>query len=363
MMDTASNPALVRVLIVDDSAFMRLALKRIIDSEPAFQVVGAASSGEDALSKIPALNPDVITLDVQMPGMDGLETLRHIIDEFPRPVIMVSAVTDKDAEITLRALSIGAFDCVPKQLSDSSLEIAHIREDLVAKIRAAAQSRHPGAKASIARKPPQPAKVSRRLAPSANPAIVAVAGSTGGPRALEQILPRFPADFPLPILIVQHMPLGFSTSFARRLDSLCTIEVHEASHNEVVRPAVAYIAPSGVHMRVQLRTESRQVFIVLDSNRRNAPHVPSADLLFESVALAYGNHSLGVILTGMGSDGAQGMAAIYRAGGTTIGQNQATCTVYGMPRACAELGVVTRLVPLLEIPRQILQAAQQRMPA
>lgn len=359
-METSAKPALIRVLIVDDSAFMRTALRRIVASEPAFQVVGVAASGQDALAKIPALDPDVVTLDVRMVGMDGLQTLHHIIHNFPRPVIMVSAVTERDADVTLNALSMGAFDCVPKQLSDSSLEIAHIRADLVAKIHAAAEARRPRPQNPPPRKPPQPAKAAGPPVPSVNPASVAIACSTGGPRALEQILPCFPAGFPLPIFIVQHMPPGFSSRFTRRLSSLCAINVHEACHQEIVRPGVAYISPSGVHMRVQRRTQGPQVFIALDPNSGNALHVPSADLLFESVALVYESRAMGVILTGMGSDGAQGIAAIHAAGGITIGQDQATCTVYGMPRACAERGVLTRILPLMKIPEEILQATRRQ---
>jgi two-component system chemotaxis response regulator CheB len=289
--------------------------------------------------------------------------LRHIMNEFPRPVIVVSAATERDAEVTLNALSIGAFDCVPKQLSDASLEIAHIRSDLVSKIHAAADSRLSRPEPLLTGKPPQPVKASRPPAPSGNAAVVAIASSTGGPRALEQILPGFPADFPLPILIVQHMPAGFIASFAQRLSSRCAINVHEANHHEIVRPGVAYLSPCGVHMRVQRQTASREVCIALDKNRGNALHFPSADLLFASVASVYGNRALGVILTGMGTDGAQGMQAIYGAGGITLGQDEATCTVYGMPRACAELGVLTSIAPLWQIPEQILQATRRRMPA
>jgi two-component system, chemotaxis family, protein-glutamate methylesterase/glutaminase len=363
MIETSSDRPEVRVLIVDDSAFMRAALSRMITSEAGFQVVGTAASGADALAKIPALDPDVITLDVQMPGMDGLETLRHIMTDYPRPVIMVSASTEKDAAITFNALSAGAFDCVPKQMSPSSLEIAHIREDLIAKIRAASQTRRSRPSVPPTRKPPQSAKLISTPVLSVNPAIVAIATSTGGPRALEQILPRFPADFPLPILIVQHMPGSFIKTFVQRLHSLCAIDVREASHNEVVRPGVAYMGPADVHMRVQRRTGGLQVHISLDKSPRDALHVPSADVLMKSVAQVYGNRAVGVILTGMGSDGAQGMKAIYSEGGLTIGQDEATCTVYGMPHACAELGVLTRIVPLLEIPAEILQATRRRMPA
>jgi two-component system chemotaxis response regulator CheB len=363
MIESPPTRCLGRILIVDDSAFMRAALGRMITSEAGFEVVGTACSGADALEKIAALDPDVVTLDVQMPGMDGVETLRHIMTDFPRPVIMVSAATDKDAEITFNALSAGAFDCVPKQMSATSLEIAHIRSDLISKIHAACQARRSRLPHSLSRKPPQPAHKTLPAFRGVNPAIVAIGTSTGGPRALEQILPRLPGNFPTPILIVQHMPASFLTSFAQRLHSLCAIEVHEAGDNEIVRPGTVYICSSGLHMRVQRGTPGSPVFISLNRNPADALHIPSADVLMESVAKVYGSRAMGVILTGMGSDGSQGMKAIHDAGGLTIGQDEATCTVYGMPRACAELGVLMRVVPLSEIPGEMLQAVRRRRPA
>jgi two-component system, chemotaxis family, protein-glutamate methylesterase/glutaminase len=363
MIESPPTRCLGRILIVDDSAFMRAALGRMIKSEAGFEVVGTACSGADALQKVAALDPDVVTLDVQMPGMDGVETLRHIMTDFPRPVIMVSAATDKDAEITFSALSAGAFDCVAKQMSATSLEIAHIRSDLISKIHAACQARRSRLPHSLSRKPPQPTHSTLPAFRGVNPAIVAIGTSTGGPRALEQILPQLPGDFPIPILIVQHMPASFLTSFAQRLHSLCAIEVHEARDNEIVRPGAVYICSSGLHMRVQRGTHGSPVFISLNRNPADALHIPSADVLMESVAKVYGSRAMGVILTGMGSDGSQGMKAIHDAGGLTIGQDEATCTVYGMPRACAELGVLMRVVPLSEIPGEMLQAVRRRRPA
>jgi two-component system chemotaxis response regulator CheB len=359
MNQNATAPSPIRVLIVDDSAFMRTALSRMIASESGLEVASTASNGAEALDKIAALDPDVVTLDVEMPGLGGLETLRCIMKDCPRPVIMVSSVTEKDAETTFTALSAGAFDYVPKQLSSTSLDILHIRPDLVAKIRAAALSRKPPSAGSLSRKRPQPASVDSRGAHSAAPAIVVLGTSTGGPKALQQILPLFPRDLSVPILIVQHMPLGFTGPFAQRLNTLCAVTVREASHRETIQPGVAYIAPAGMHMSVDRPSETRAT-ICLDTHPEDCLHVPSVDILMKSAAEAYRNLALGVILTGMGADGAEGMKAIHHQGGLTIGQDEASCTVYGMPRACAELGILTRIVPLSQIPEHILQATRYR---
>jgi len=350
----------IRVLIVDDSAFMRAALTRMIGSEPDLEVVASASSGADALERIPSLNPDVVTLDVEMPDLDGLATLRHIMHRFPRPVIMVSSATERSAEITFQALSAGAFDYVPKQLSAASLDIDHIHADLVAKIRAAVPG--PNLATPNSRKPPcsAPLNAATSTVLPVIPDIVALGVSTGGPKALQDILPRLPHDLPVPILIVQHMPPGFTAPFAQRLHSLCSITVREARHRELILPSIAYIAPNGFHMRAVRRLSDSRVMISLDPSPAQALHIPSVDVLMESVATVYGSRALGIIMTGMGSDGAIGMKAIYRAGGFTLGQDKATCTVYGMPRACAEQGILSRVVPLTEIPEEIIRATRRR---
>lgn len=359
MSHDGDTSTLVRVLVVDDSAFMRTALSRIIASESGFEVAGTAMSGSDALHKIPLLDPDVVTLDVEMPGLDGLETLRCIMNQFPRPVIMVSAATEKDVDDTFRALAAGAFDYVPKQLSPDSLDISHIHVDLVAKIRAAAQSRKI-CPSPFVKKPAQssPPETQDNFFPAA-PAIVAVGTSTGGPKALSEILPLFPRDLSVPILVVQHMPQGFTGPFAQRLNALCSVTVREASHGECIRPGVVYIAPAGMHMSVERLSHERAV-LCLGNRTDDRQYVPSVDVLMNSVAEAFGDLALGVILTGMGCDGAEGMAAIHREGGLTLGQDEETCAVYSMPRACAELGILTRIVPLPQIPAQILQATRYR---
>jgi len=358
MNDDAGHRRAIRVLVVDDSAFMRAALSRLIASEAGFEVVGTACSGSEALEKIASLDPDVVTLDVEMPGLNGLETLRAVMIQFPRPVIMVSAVTESDAEITFDALAAGAFDYIPKQLSSSSLEIHHIRSDLVAKLRAAAGSPRLRCHAAVPRKPPKSVALAYPRV-EFTPVIVALGTSTGGPKALQEILPRLPADFNVPILIVQHMPRGFTSPFAQRLNSLCSITVREAVHHDPLQSGVAYIAPAGMHMTVERPSDS-QAFINLDTQPDNSLHIPSVDVMMKSVAAAFKNRAMGVIMTGMGSDGAGGMKAIYGQAGLTIGQDAASCMVYGMPRACAELGVLCRVVPLAQIPSQILQATRYR---
>jgi two-component system, chemotaxis family, protein-glutamate methylesterase/glutaminase len=363
MIQEATIRSVARVLVVDDSAFMRTAIARMITSEPGFEVVGTAASGGEALEKIPSLDPDVITLDVEMPGLDGLGTLRAIMNKFPRPVLMVSSVTEKNAEATFDALSAGAFDYVPKQLSPSSLDILHIRPELISKLRAAAFSRKVRESESLARKPPRPSGLEihkeGRDGPAAVPGIVALGTSTGGPKALQEILPLLPRDLPVPILIVQHMPAGFTEPFAQRLDEMCAVRVRQAAHGDRIRPATVYLAPAGMHMTVERSTDLR-AFIRLDRRPENCLHIPSVNILMKSVADRFKSFAMGVIMTGMGSDGAEGMMAIHRKGGFTVGQDEPTCTVYGMPRVCAEMGSLNSIVPLSQIPAQILQATRYR---
>jgi len=349
----------IRVLVVDDSAFMRTALARMVNCEPDMEVVATASCACVAFEKIPSLDPDVVTLDVNMPGLDGLGTLRCIMNQFPRPVIMVSAATEKDAQTTFEALSAGAFDYVPKQMSQTSLEIAHIRDELISKIRAAAQSRRHRLSTVEARKPPQSTLLEMGKSAYAAPAVVAIGVSTGGPKALEQILPVFPPDFAVPILIVQHMPVGFTATFAQRLNSLCSINVKEAAQGELIRPGTAYIAPAGLHMRVVPRLSDSKPAIGLNKHPEDAMHVPSVDVLMNTVAQVFKNRAFGVIMTGMGSDGAAGMTAIFRQGGLTFGQDEASCAVYGMPRVCARLGVLTHVLSLPDIPAYIIRATHR----
>lgn len=360
MSSEANNPKLIRVLVADDSAFMRTALTRMIESDPGLRVGATAQTGQEALDKAKALKLDVITLDVEMPGMNGLETLRHIMKECPTPVIMVSSLTQEGAEVTLEALDIGAFDYVPKQSSFVSLDIVKIREDLINKVRAAAESkkRRPmtRVKATI------PSRKITLATPKNAATIVALGTSTGGPKALQEMLPLLPEDLNIPVLIVQHMPPGFTGPFAKRLDGLCKVSVREAIQEEEIQPGVVYIAPAGQHMTVYRRAASK-VALRLGQAPSGLLHMPSVDVLMNSVAEVFKSSTLGVIMTGMGADGAKGMETIKREGGFNLGQDENTCTVYGMPRSAAEAGVLDRVVPLLQIPEQITQIARYKKAA
>ena len=348
----------IRVLVVDDSAFMRTALTRMIQSDGSLTVVAAAADGQEALEKISQVQPDVVTLDVEMPGLNGLETLRRIMREAPRPVLMVRSLTQEGAEATLEALDCGAFDYVPKQLSDASLDVIQIRDDLVAKIKAAAESKRKKPARRVRDSAPV-AAVYPGIAGQVAPAIISIGTSTGGPKALQEVLPMLPADLPVGVVIVQHMPPGFTGPFARRLNKLCKVAVREAQHNDSVEPGVIYIAPAGQQMTVS-RSTALKTTIRLSNHPPNMLHVPSVDVLMLSVAEAFRSSAMGIILTGMGSDGALGMKAILDAGGITVGQDAASCTVYGMPRTCAERGILQRVVPLERIPEQVLIATCYR---
>ena len=355
MSPETNNTKLVRVLVADDSAFMRTAITRMIESDPSLRVGATAQTGQEALDKAKTLKPDVITLDVEMPGMNGLDTLRHIMKECPTPVIMVSSLTQEGAEVTLEALDIGAFDYVPKQSSFVSLDIVKIREDLIGKIKAAAESKKRRPMLS-ATKAGTPQRKTILAAPKNAATIVALGTSTGGPKALQEMLPLLPEDLNVPVLIVQHMPPGFTGPFARRLDGICKINVREAIQEEEIQPGVVYIAPAGQHMTVYRRGTSK-VALRLGQTPAGLLHMPSVDVMMNSVAEVFRSLTLGVIMTGMGADGAKGMETIKREGGFNVGQDEHSCTVYGMPRSAAEAGVLHRVVPLLQIPEQIMQVA------
>ena len=354
------NSRLIRVLVADDSAFMRTALTQMIESDPELRVSATAQNGTEALEKVNFLQPDVVTLDVEMPEMNGLEALRRIMQSSPRPVIMVSSQTSKGAETTLEALACGAFDYVAKQSSFVALDIVNIRDELIAKIKAAAESGRRQPHTPVTTVAASAPKAVARRAVNITPTIVALGISTGGPKALQEILPMLPADLQVGVLIVQHMPLGFTGPFARRLDDLCQISVCEAENEAPIHPGVAYIAPAGQHMTVYHRPTLGQYSIRLSHTPEKTLHTPSVDVMMRSVAETFRAASMGVIMTGMGSDGLEGMRAIVHEGGVTLGQDEASCAVYGMPRACAEKGLLQKVVSLPHIPEQILHATQYK---
>lgn len=343
----------IRVLVVDDSSFMRIALKRVLQSDPQLEVAGCARDGQQAIELVHALDPDVVTMDVEMPGMNGLEVLKVIMSRSPRPVLMVSVATQQGAQMTLDALEAGAFDYIPKQPGDRSVDGAGIRRDLIAKIKAAAASR--------TRTPSATESGSRHLAVPATgtavtPSVICIGSSTGGPKALQQILPRLPADLPAGIVVVQHMPAGFTGPFAARLNAMSRLRVKEAEPDDCIDTGKVLIAPAGWHITICRRAHS-QYGVRLSKAPADRLHMPSVDIMMLSAAEVLRERAMGVILTGMGNDGSEGMRAIRETGGYTIGQDEGTCAVYGMPKACAEAGVLAKVLPLGDIPGEIVTVA------
>lgn len=349
---------MVKVLIVDDSAFMRNALSNMLSSDPEIQIVGKAKDGLEAIELVEKLKPHIVTMDVEMPRMDGITALKHIMERNPVPVIMVSSLTVEGAKVTLDALEYGAVDFIPKNLSDLSLNIVKIKEILIEKIKHIARrglvrrSVRPVADKTIEIPKPIPSRTTgeRRIN------LVSIGTSTGGPKALQEILPRLPKDFPTPIVIAQHMPPNFTKPFAERLNQLSQIIVKEAEDGEPLKNGVAYIAPGSGHMRV-IRTKPIETNIHISATfEENYIYKPSVDALMLSVAEFFPGRALGVILTGMGNDGLKGLIALKKTGGRVFAQNEETCVVYGMPRAVIEAGIADKILPLEEIAGEIINS-------
>jgi len=332
-----------RVLVVDDSALMRKLIPQILERDGSIQVVGTAMDGAFALSKIEDLKPQVVTLDLEMPRMDGMETLRAITRKYRLPVIVVSAHTTEGATATFKALSLGAFDFVAKPQDIMSAQMQDIATELVNKIKAAAQTEWPRVRTEL---PLMPSRVTKRTGASAAPPtrVIAIGISTGGPNTLQYMLAHLPADFPGSIVIVQHMPEGFTEMFARRLNDCSAIEVKEAQSGDMLLAGRALLCPGNRHMRVR-RMPMGDVVVLSDEPRVNG-HRPSVDVLFRSVAQEFGPQSVALLMTGMGEDGAEAMGAVKAAGGLTIAQSEESCVVFGMPKAAIERGHAMRVVPL-----------------
>jgi len=328
-----------RVLIVDDSAIVRRVLSGILEAEPDIEVAGAAPDPYIARDKIVALQPDVITLDIEMPRMDGLTFLDRIMEHRPTPVVIISSLAQASCEAALEAVRRGAVDVLAKPGGPYS--VSDLKGDLPRRIRAAAQSRP---------RPAEPASSSplagRRPTARDHCELIAIGASTGGTQAIEAVLSGLPADMP-PIVIVQHIPPVFSAAFAQRLDSTCRLRVREARDGDPLRSGTALVAPGGFHMTVERGASG------LEARLNQSPKVcfqrPAVDVLFHSVARAAGQRAAAVLLTGMGKDGAEGMLALHKSGAFTIAQDEATCVVFGMPREAIRLGAASRVAPLDQI--------------
>lgn len=340
----------IKVLIVDDSALMRALLTEIIGGAPDLEVVGSAPDPIAAREMIKALNPDVLTLDVEMPRMDGLEFLGRLMKLRPMPVVMISSLTARGSEVTLQALELGAVDFVAKPKAENVSLLQEYADEIRDKIRAA-RSAHLHRQAPPVARPaalaPSPGISSRVL----NEKLIAIGASTGGTEAIKEVLIRLPAEVP-GIVMVQHMPESFTPSFAKRLDSLGAVRVVEAQGGERIQPGHAYLAPGHSHMTI--RRNGAGWVTELNKSAPVNRHRPAVDVLFQSVAREAGKNAIGVILTGMGKDGAQGLLAMRQAGAWNIGQDQESCVVYGMPREAALVGAVNEVVGLNNVAARIL---------
>jgi len=353
------------VLVVDDSAFMRKVLSDLFAAEPDFTVVGTARNGQEALEKIRALRPDLVTMDIEMPVMDGLQALETIMRETPVPVIMVSSLTKAGADATIKALEAGAIDFVAKAAPISS--VAGIGAELLAKSRIAAKTNVLHLlKQKTAASLPAERKIKDQKSgdpslpvfikpPGDSARFVVIGTSTGGPRALQEVIPNLPADLPCGVAVVQHMPPGFTKSLAERLNALSALTVKEAEADEEVRPGVVLIAPGDFHMT--LEREGTKTVVKLNKNPPIGGLRPCVDPTMESAAKLYAHQTVGVILTGMGHDGTQGLRAIKRMNGRTVAEDQSTCVVFGMPKSAIEAGVVDTVLPLPAIAGEIARLA------
>lgn len=346
----------IRVLVVDDSAFMRKIISEILASQEDMEVVGMARDGLEALDKAAALAPDVITMDVEMPRMDGLAALARLMADNPTPVVMVSSLTWDGADATMRALTLGAVDFVPKPSGVISLDMRRQEKELVRKVRAAARVRREALRHMAAAGSPAPAagEPARRLGGPGEAGwrktpglsrVVVIGASTGGPSALARVLSRLPGGYPAGVLVVQHMPAGFTRSLAQHLNAVSALEVAEAVEGDVLVDGRCLIAPGGRHMIFR-----RDGTVGLDDSPTRHGVRPAVDITLESVAEERGEGAIAVILTGMGRDGASGALKLKRCGGTVIAQDATTAVIYGMPRAVAEAGAADFIVPLDEIP-------------
>ncbi len=349
---------MVKVLIVDDSAFMRNAISSMLSSDKDIVIVGTARDGAEALEKIASLKPDVVTMDVEMPKMDGITALKHIMQKNPVPVIMVSSLTSEGAKVTLEALELGAIDFIPKNLSDLSINIVKIKDLLIEKIKQIGKKDTLKLllKKQVVTKTPDLSKyVVSRLHGERRIGIVTIGTSTGGPGALQQIIPHLPKDFPVPVVVAQHMPPNFTKPFSERLNQLSKIAVKEADEGDMLKPGLVLVAPGRGHMRLK-RLRAIETVVNISEAKDEFIYRPSVDALALSVADLYPGRALGVMLTGMGNDGLKGFSAIKKSGGRIFAQDEKTCVVFGMPKAVVEAGLADKVLSLDEIAGEIINS-------
>lgn len=337
---------MIRVLIVDDSAFMRRVISDILNDDPDIDVIDIASNGLTAIDKTAKLRPDVILMDVEMPKMDGLSALSHIMQSYPTPVVMLSNFTQKGTYTTIKALEAGAIDFIPKPSGTLSLDIYTIAIQIIEKVKLAAN-------VNIKKTQAHKTLTFPMVEMKTTTKVVVIGASTGGPKTLADVLDRLPRNIP-PIFIVQHMPAEFTKSLAARLDSKCVFGVREAKNGDIVRPGQALLAPGGHHMTVKRLSLENKEIIRLNTEPPVNNIRPSVDVTMQSVLEVYGTNTIGVLLTGMGHDGAKGMCSIKRSGGKTIAQNKETCVIFGMSKSAIENGCVNKVVPVSSIPEVIM---------
>jgi two-component system chemotaxis response regulator CheB len=350
----------IKVLIVDDSAFMRKVISDMLLTDPTIEVVGTAKNGKDALEKIEVYQPDVITMDIEMPIMDGLTALKKIMATGPRPVIMLSSLTKKGADETLKALDYGAFDFITKPSSLIKVSTPEVRDELLGKIKTASRTK--------INKPTKPTPYSPSIhqntykntgVPEGSThfkKLIAIGTSTGGPRALQDVIPLIPQNIDAGIIIVQHMPPGFTKSLAERLDSMSKIHVKEAENGDVIKSGCAYLAPGDSHLKVY--KQGSQFMIKLDNGERVSGHKPSVDAMMYSIAALNDKNVIGVIMTGMGADGAKGLSELKAKNAYIIAQDEESCVVFGMPKSTIKLGVVDKVASLSNITNEIMKAME-----
>jgi two-component system, chemotaxis family, protein-glutamate methylesterase/glutaminase len=345
-----------RILIVDDSSFMRMAIRSVLSKDPSIDIVGTAADGMEGVEKAIALKPDLITMDVEMPRMDGIAALKQIMSKAPTKVIMVSTLTNEGAKSTFEALDAGAIDYIPKNVTDSSDAQNIFRQELMRKIKEAIASRifrSPGTVSTLVRPatpssaPPQRPTSSKFLGKKIQ--YVGIGASTGGPVALQEVLSRIPVNFPYGIMVGIHMPKAFTGPYADRLNAKCSMTIREAIDGDILKPGLALVAPGGMHTTLVRQGSNIIVRTQPASAYPQYVYIPSVDLMMSSMAEATGGAMLGVILTGMGHDGFKGMQLLKQKGGVTIAQDEATSTIYGMPKACVDGGVADEVLPLGQI--------------